>query len=59
MSKKEMMPLKDPSEIPKFRNDEEELEFWATHEVTEEFIEKVGPVPEGELPSRSRTRPIS
>lgn len=59
MSEK-MMPLKDPSEIPEFRNEEEEAEFWATHEITEEFIERAGPVPEGELPPpRSRTRPIS
>ncbi len=55
-----MMPLKDPSEIPEFRNEEEEAEFWATHEITEEFIERAETVPESELPPpRSRTRPIS
>lgn len=63
MREKRIVPLKDPSEIPEFRNEEEEVEFWSTHEITEEFIEKAGPVPEGELPppgtSGSRTRPIS
>lgn len=63
MSEKKMVPLKGPSEIPEFRDEEEEVEFWATHEITEEFIEKAGPVPEEELPlpgtSGSRTRPIS
>lgn len=60
MSEKKMIPLRTPSEIPEFRNEEDEAEFWATHEITEEFIERAEPVPEGELPPpRSRTRPIS
>lgn len=59
-SEKKMIPLRTPSEIPEFRNEEDETEFWATHEITEEFIERAEPVPEGELPPpRSRTRPIS
>ena len=55
-----MQPLNDPSEVPEFRNKQEEDEFWAIHEITEEFLARGGPVPEGELPPpRSRTRPIS
>lgn len=46
----QMMPLNNPSEIPAFQSEQEEAEFWTIHEITEEFIERGGPVPEGELP---------
>ena len=60
MNDKKMIPLRDPSEIPLGMSEEEEREFWDTHEITEEFLEKAEPVPEDELPSvRPRTRPIS
>lgn len=45
-----MMPLNNPSEIPAFQSEQEEAEFWAIHEITEEFIERGGPVPEEEFP---------
>lgn len=55
-----MTPLNSPSEIPAFQSEQEEADFWAVHEITEEFIARGGPVPEGELPPpRSRTKPIS
>jgi uncharacterized protein (DUF4415 family) len=55
-----LIPLRDPSEIPENMTEAEEREFWDTHEITEEFLEKAEPVPEQELPApRPRTRPIS
>lgn len=55
-----MQPLNDPSEVPAFRSEQEEDEFWTGHEITEEFIARGAPVPEEELPPpRSRFRPIS
>lgn len=63
MSERErrMIPLRDPSEIPEDMSEKQEAEFWDTHEITEEFLEKMGPVPEGVLPppTRARTKPIS
>lgn len=58
-----MLRLKEinsPGEIPKFRDEAEESEFWATHSLGEGMLERMGPVPEGELPpSRPRTRPVA
>ncbi len=60
MKNKKMIPLRDPSEVPPGMSEEEEREFWDTHEITEEFLEKAEQVPEDELPRpRPRTRPIS
>jgi hypothetical protein len=60
VDERKLMPLRDPSEIPDNMTEAEEAEFWDTHEITEEFLEKAEPVPEHELPTpRSRTRPIS
>lgn len=60
MEDRELIPLRDPSEIPANMTEAEEREFWDTHEITEEFLEKAGPVPEHELPTpRPRTRPVS
>lgn len=58
--KREMIPITDPSQIPPDMTEEEAREFFDTHEFTEEYLEKVGPVPEEELPPpRPRTKPIS
>lgn len=57
-----MVPLRDPSEIPEDMSEEEEAEFWDTHEITEEYLEKMGPPPEGVLPPATRqprSRPLS
>ncbi len=50
-----MIPVTDPSEVPDRMTEDEAHEFWSTHEVTEEFLEKSEPVPPEELPKpRSR-----
>ena len=60
MADRELIPLREPSEIPENMTEAEEREFWDTHEITEEFLDKAEPVPEDELPTpRPRTRPIS
>ncbi len=57
---KDMKQIKDPSEIPPDMSEEEAREFWDTHEITEEFLDKAEPVPEDMLPpARPRTRPIA
>lgn len=61
MSEREkMVPLRDPSEVPENMSEAEEAEFWSTHEITEEYLEKSEPPPEGILPParRSRSRPL-
>ncbi len=60
MKPERIKPVNDPSEVPTDLSPEEEIEFWETHGVTEEFLEKVEPVPEDELPRfRPRSRPIN
>lgn len=58
---KKMKEIRSEEEIPDFETEEEEAEFWSTHSFSEEYLEKMGPVPEGVLPppTRSRTKPIS
>src|SRR3982751_6471058 len=55
------IPITDPSQIPSNMTEEQSREFWDSHEITEEYIEKVGTVPEEDLPKFSppRTKPIS
>lgn len=60
MSDKKITPLKDPAQVPRGMSEREAREFWDTHEITEEYLEKAGPPREGVLPStRARTRPVS
>jgi predicted transcriptional regulator len=52
---KKTIPLKDPKEVPEGMREAEAREFWQTHEITEEFLEKASPVSEEGLPpARSR-----
>lgn len=60
MRRRKMVPLRDPSEIPIFTSEAAERAFWDTHEITAEFLERAGPIPDAELPPvRPRTRPIA
>lgn len=61
MSNEKKVPLRDPLEVPEDMSEEEAREFWDTHDITEEYVEKAGPPPEGILPPatrRPRTRPV-
>jgi hypothetical protein len=51
--------INDPSEIPAFKSEAEEHEFWKTHTMGDGMFEDVDPPAEGELPPvRPRTRPV-
>jgi predicted transcriptional regulator len=63
MSEGEKTALIDPGDVPEGMSEQEAREFWDTHEITEEYLEKTGPPPEGVLPPageprRPRARPI-
>ena len=58
--REELKPVYDPKDIPEGLSDEEELRFWETHSITEEFLRKTEEVPEDQRPRpRNRTRPIN
>lgn len=55
--KEEMIPLRAPEEIPEGMGEREAREFWEAHEITEEYLEKAGPPPEGVLPPARPGKP--
>jgi hypothetical protein len=58
MTDDNIQPINDPKEIPSGLSDEEQLAYWETHGLTEEYLQKTEEVPEEERP-RARTSPIS
>lgn len=57
---KKMATLKSFADIPPFTSEAEEREFWATHEMGDEILDKAKPLVRGELPPpRPRTRPVA
>jgi hypothetical protein len=47
-------------DIPKFKSEREEADFWVNHELSEELWSKAEPMPDGILPpARPRTRPVA
>lgn len=61
MNEEHIKPITDPAEIPEGLSDEEQLAYWKTHGLTEEFFDKTEEVPENERPSPrgGRTLPVS
>ncbi len=60
MNSEDRIPLTDPSQIPSGMTEEQAREFWDSHEITEQYLEKAGPVPADDLPEfRPRTKPVS
>ncbi len=58
--KENLEEVNSPEEIPEFRNEKEEAEFWSTHSFGEGLLERMRPIPEGVLPTpRARTKPIA
>lgn len=54
------IPVNDPSEIPENLSDEEELEFWDTHYMTEAYLSKMEEAPEEERPqARSYSKQVN
>jgi hypothetical protein len=58
MNDDNIQPIKDPKEMPSGLSDEEQLAYWETHGLTEEYLQKTEEVPKEERP-RARTSPIS
>jgi len=62
-----MITINSWDEVPTFKSEREEAEFWATHDTGEAMLEQMRPVPlegDDELPparpvSVPRTRPVS
>jgi hypothetical protein len=48
----EIEMLTDPSQVPEFQSEEEEIEFWMTHGLSEEFLAKTEQPPDDELPAK-------
>ncbi len=45
-----------PEEIPSFKNEDEEDEWWSTHSLGDEFWSRSSEVPEDMLPPIDRSR---
>lgn len=57
---KNLIPINDPSEILENLSDEEELDFWDTHYMTEAYLSKVEEASEEERPqARSSSKQIN
>ena len=55
-----LIPVNDWSEIPSFKDEGEEAEFWRTHGLGEPLLDQMRPVDDDELPPpRARTRPVA
>ncbi|HEY4028001.1 MAG TPA: CopG family antitoxin [Candidatus Dormibacteraeota bacterium] len=55
-----MRTIRSWDEVPRFASEEEESAFWASHQLGDELLARMGPVAEGELPPpRPRTRPVA
>lgn len=47
-------------DVPAFSSEAEEAEYWATHDLGDELLAQMGPVPPDVLPSeRPRRRPVA
>jgi predicted DNA binding CopG/RHH family protein len=58
MNDNDIQPIKDPKEMPSGLSDGEQLAYWETHGLTEDYLQKTEEVPEDERP-QPRTRAIS
>lgn len=57
--KAKMKQIQSPDEIPAFRTEAEEAEFWSTHGLGDAMLERMAPLPLDVLPLvESRPRPI-
>ncbi len=48
---KRLIPVRGPEDVPRDMTEGQAREFWDTHALTEEYLQKVPPVPEEALPS--------
>ncbi len=60
MTEKEMPKINSMEEVPEFETEAEEAEFWATHELGEEILNRMRPVRESDsLAGRSARRRVA
>jgi CopG antitoxin of type II toxin-antitoxin system len=53
-------PIHSFDEVPPFASEEEEAQFWATHELSSDLLSTMAPIHDGSLPPvRPRTKPVS
>jgi CopG antitoxin of type II toxin-antitoxin system len=53
-------PIHSFDEVPSFSSEEEEAQFWATHELSSDLLSTMKPIDDGTLPpARPRTKPVS
>jgi CopG antitoxin of type II toxin-antitoxin system len=58
-SDKRMTPVERREDIPAFTNEEEEHQYWATHEIAGALLAQMAPMNDDFLPPvRPRTRPV-
>ena len=49
-TKRQMKVLESLDDLPTFRTEAEEADFWATHELGQEILDQMGPMEPGILP---------
>jgi hypothetical protein len=49
-TKRQMKVLKSLDDLPVFKTEAEEANFWATHELGQEILDQMGPMEPGILP---------
>lgn len=55
-----MREIQGWDEVPAFKSEAEEAEFWSRHGLGEDVLAGMGPLPDGVLPeARPRTRPVA
>jgi len=55
---KGMIPVKRREDIPAFTNEEEEHQYWATHEISSVLLAEMAPMDDFLPPMRPRTLPV-
>ena len=58
---KKLIPVNTRDEIPAFKNEAEEADFWGTHSFGPKLLAEMKPIPDGLLPPprEDRTKPIA
>lgn len=51
--------LTDPAQIPQFANQEDQAQFWETHEFGAELLSRLAPLDPTVFPVRGRSKPIA
>lgn len=52
MTNRKFSPIEDPKQIPGHMTDDTSADFWDTHEITDDFLEKARPLEPSEMPNK-------